>query len=982
MKHLNNLKFSYLASISLLLIFLFVGNITHGQNQLTVKPVNPTSNPLIDSLVGSLVGTGIRVENIRSNLKQTSKAMGTFKAPKQLFGIKEGLMMVTGDIAAIPGQNSFATISNPIPPTDTIANCSEGRQMLNSVIAYNNQTTTVRRAVDCATIQFDVIPSADSIKFNYVFGSEEYNEFVCSQFNDIFGFFIKGPGIVGDASLDADFPGTRNLAVIPGTDLPVSINTVNNGTDADPDGLCTFTPEGIASFVDNEDDVVGDPFIFPRIKFDGLTVVLTAAVKVIPCQTYTLTLTIADVVDGSWDSGVFIEKGSLRSGLTTTASSVYSTRFPYSIINCNPGTFIVKREFGDVAQKVSTRYTIGGTAINGVDYVQRLKNGSTQPLVDSVVLYPGMLADTITIVGLDGPNWTQSEQKFIKLKFLNSLVPYFNGLPNYCGDSSQMIIRKRFLYNAGPDRKICQFGDTLLKPLSTIVPSDIYRWRALTASGDTIVPQFLSCDTCEVPRASDTITTRYVVYVFDSISGCVTNDTVVLNVYNNPTLKPVTDKPGNKVCKGESIRLIANLPNPNPNWKYKWKKPLFANNDDVDPDSLNALSLLIINHNVPQYYVVTSTNEIGCSLTDSIQVQLLTKPIFSLPLRDTVQCKEMFDIVPLTLSDTGQTTFRWSVINTLGQTNLGISTPTATIQPTQSGFYVLTAKNSCVPDDATDTTHITVLYQDPFTIISDDTVCYGTQYKIALKDTGDVTGTEFSWSSLGQRVTDSHTGNLEFKAKAPSDFILNGKNVCYNLQGFVNDTLHLFVFDSTSAHHEAAVLGDSLTSAPVQFTSHFFPPTYSRTWGVKNLDTGWDTTLVGLNPSIVISQGGQIESKAVVFKQFGTRLCKDEQIVKFDIEPLGTVFVPNVLSDNRDGLNDFFTITARDKDGNKLREIKNGKVTVYNRWGKKVYENTNYNNTLNAEEIKEGLTDGIYFFEYKNERYNYKNGGWFRIVRE
>jgi hypothetical protein len=636
MIHHKNLKIKSLNFIFFYIIFVFSIKITNAQNQLVVKPINAVTNPLIDSLVGNLVGDGVKVLNIKSNLKPTSKALGTFKGPEQLLGIKEGLMMVTGDVSAMVGANTGALIvSNPILPADTLPGCSSGRQFLNKVLNYDVPVGTSRRATDCATIQFDIIPYADSIKFNYVFASEEYNTFVCSNFNDIFGFFINGPGIVGDQSLAPTYTMTKNLAIIPNSDLPVSINTVNNGEpgSAGVASNCTFTSEGTAAYLDNT-DISFNPFIFNRFKFNGLTTVLTAAVKVVPCQTYTLTLTVSDVNDGSYDSGVFIEKGSLRSGLTTSASSVYSARFPYSIINCNPGTFIVKRDGSNAGERVLARYTIGGTAINGVDYVQRLRNGNTQPLIDSIVLEPGVAADTITIVGLDGPTWSTTEQKYIVLKFLNSNLPYFNGAPNYCGDSSFMYIRKKFLYNAGPDKKICQLQDTLLKPVSIQVGSDIYRWRELNANGDTIVSQYLSCNTCPIPRAFNPSTTSFVVYVFDSLSGCVSNDTVVVSVENAPTSQFSSTAENFSVCKGNPLVISANPTTANTSWTYLWfgMDPL----NIVESSSINKKDLQIISHNQGQFYKVRIKNILGCTKEDSVFVSIKQLYIGA----DTVICQD------------------------------------------------------------------------------------------------------------------------------------------------------------------------------------------------------------------------------------------------------------------------------------------------------------------------------------------------------
>lgn len=64
---------------------------------------------------------------------------------------------------------------------------------------------------DATTLSFDFVPDQQFITFSYVFGAEEYNEFVGGSFNDIFGFFVNG----------------TNVAALPGTTTFVSINNVN-----------------------------------------------------------------------------------------------------------------------------------------------------------------------------------------------------------------------------------------------------------------------------------------------------------------------------------------------------------------------------------------------------------------------------------------------------------------------------------------------------------------------------------------------------------------------------------------------------------------------------------------------------------------------------------------------------------------------------------------------------------------------------------
>ncbi|MBK7946535.1 MAG: choice-of-anchor L domain-containing protein [Flavobacteriales bacterium] len=46
-------------------------------------------------------------------------------------------------------------------------------------------------------LEFDFIPTGDTLRFRYVFGSEEYPNYTCGSVNDVFGFFLSGRASVG-----------------------------------------------------------------------------------------------------------------------------------------------------------------------------------------------------------------------------------------------------------------------------------------------------------------------------------------------------------------------------------------------------------------------------------------------------------------------------------------------------------------------------------------------------------------------------------------------------------------------------------------------------------------------------------------------------------------------------------------------------------------------------------------------------------------
>jgi len=155
---------------------------------------------------------------------------------------------------------------------------------------------------DAAILEFDFTSLVDTIKFRYVFASEEYPTYVCSQYNDVFGFFITGPDPGGGT-----YTG-KNIALIPGTSLPVAINTINSGT---PGG--SYSAADCQSLSYNSFFKSNIPWMYNFI-YDGFTTILTVVCPVVKCQEYHIKLAITDAGDQSYDSGIFLEKNSFDIG--------------------------------------------------------------------------------------------------------------------------------------------------------------------------------------------------------------------------------------------------------------------------------------------------------------------------------------------------------------------------------------------------------------------------------------------------------------------------------------------------------------------------------------------------------------------------------------------------------------------------------------------------------------------------------------------
>lgn len=275
-----------------LLASVFFAASALAQSDLRVYKAQPAGVKSHRSLFESLVGEGVVLRSYSITKTSSDEAFGFFEDKQASLGMKKGLIMTTGGISALCGRNTVPNMSNNVHHVrqDNLrydANDNKGRCAELEKFLSKGQKT-----FDACVLEMDIIPTADTLSFNYVFGSEEYDEFVGSQFNDAFAFFITGKGIEGE----------RNLAVVPGTEIPVSVNTINHG------GNSSYhtAPSNPTFYVSN---VAGNI----AIEYDGMTRLMEIRQPVIPYETYHIKLAVADVSDNSYDSGVFIEGQSIIS---------------------------------------------------------------------------------------------------------------------------------------------------------------------------------------------------------------------------------------------------------------------------------------------------------------------------------------------------------------------------------------------------------------------------------------------------------------------------------------------------------------------------------------------------------------------------------------------------------------------------------------------------------------------------------------------
>lgn len=315
-------------------IFLFI-SVLSARCQLQITP-----GVSAQALAERLVGNGVTVFNASyTGLPTMSgffKNLGGTNIP-----IDSGIVLTTGlaatEIISI-GVNNNGTGTAATTHADNGHNIAGDPDLAAAVGVPTGQM------YDACVLEFDFMPTGDSIHFNYVFSSEEYIPIYVCNFNDAFAFFISGPGITG----------LRNIALVPSTTIPVSIFNVNNV----PGGACPNNP---AYYVDNLTN--------SYFTHDGHTIMFTAKERVQPCQTYHLKIVIADMTDPLVDSGVFLEARSLRSNPFTISNLTQtdpSSGSSYLVEGCARGAFEVVRQVATPDPQV-VNLLYAGTATNGTD---------------------------------------------------------------------------------------------------------------------------------------------------------------------------------------------------------------------------------------------------------------------------------------------------------------------------------------------------------------------------------------------------------------------------------------------------------------------------------------------------------------------------------------------------------------------------------------------------------------------------------------
>ncbi len=326
-------------------------------------------------LMQNFVGQGVYIYNATFNgfsgsVRAQYPQIGTFAANGyDRLSMESGIIMTTGHVKTAEGPNNSTSSSNPMGMSNS--------QYVDPQMAQMGITDN---AYECSTLDFDFVCLNSNVSFTYCFGSEEYNEYVFSNYNDVFVFFLTGPDPATGQVV------TRNIAMIPGTQdddhpygIPVAINTVNAGYSTG-----SYTPNCDGCYTQfyqyyQNNDTLNDygSTANPGVQYDGLTSKLTASAAIVPCQSYHMHISVCDVSDAGFHSGVFLEG---RSFTTTTAGIGLTNATRETVRKGTPRTISV--DLGESSFDSAIVFVnFEGEAVSGVDFLCLTDDG--------VVLNPG-----------------------------------------------------------------------------------------------------------------------------------------------------------------------------------------------------------------------------------------------------------------------------------------------------------------------------------------------------------------------------------------------------------------------------------------------------------------------------------------------------------------------------------------------------------------------------------------------------------------
>lgn len=578
-----------------------------------------------------LVGNGVSVSNI--GYTGSANAIGSFNGASTNIGLNSGIILTTGTV-----QNNA---DGPHGPNDSggagVDNGAGGNPLLNGIAG----NTTYNAAV----LEFDFVPTADTVSFRYVFASEEYPEYVCSDFNDVFAFFITGPNPSGGSYSNT------NIALVPGSTTPITINNINSGqvgSNGDAANCGAFGLSNSAYYVNNGSGTT--------IQYDGFTVPLTAKANVECGATYHLVIAIADVGDGVWDSGIFLEANSLTSFLPvemTSSLALDGFNDNYTMAEgCETATVTITRPQSQAANALSIPVMVSGTATEGVDYTN---------IPNSINFAAGQTSVQFTFDALLDGFAEGSETVIIQLN-----------QPDPCGNNN-FITLEHVIQDINPVQ-------VTVPDVNVNCPGeDAYLVANITGGLEPYTINWDVGGTDDTLIVNPTTTTTYNVTVNDACVGTPANASgqVIVPVY--PPLTIFTSPDTSVLCPNTPHTLYAEATGGEGQYSFTWYEGTTVVGTGISHD---------ISPMVTTTYTVTVTDGCGVEISNDI-VYTVEASVLQLEMTpDQLICPGDSALIGVTATEgLGNYTYFWH--------HSGETTDEVIVWPNQTTTYTVSVEDDC-----------------------------------------------------------------------------------------------------------------------------------------------------------------------------------------------------------------------------------------------------------------------------------------------
>ena len=657
--------------------------------QLTTSVQSPTS--VVQNV---LLGPGVTVSNVYYS--GSANAIGSFNANINNFGLTSGVVITTGTIN--PGG------SGPQGPNDQsnsgVDNGTPGYALLSQQVGG---TSTYNASV----LEFDFIPYADTVRFKYVFGSEEYPEYVGSQFNDAFAFYISGPGIPG---------GIQNIAKLP-NGATVTINNVNNGN---PGASPPVGPANAAYFVPNGDGN-SSPYNGSNqyMQYDGFTKVLEAVSRVQCGQTYHLIIAIADVGDGIYDSGIFLEANSLTSKVPVEVDySMSYDAFGDGVTmaeGCVTTTVTLTRNTSNLSSPLTIPVSVSGTATELTDYTD----------IPTTVTFPAGQSTTTFSFSANADGLTEGTET----------VDILFDIPDPCGGSSGLELNLK-INDIQPVTVSVETSDVAC-------PGENIDVIANAAGG--VGPYTYSWNTGATSPSisvSPSSTQTYTVTVTDNClnQSATGSGTVTVPVFTPLTLTTSGDV--TEICPYVPTTLTATASGGAGSYQYQWT--------DANGDPLSQTTSIDVAPAASTFYTVSVTDFCGNSASETITYTITSPPLIVTMSPDLTVCPYADAVLTATATGGyGQYYYFWN--------HSGETTQTVTVNPAVTTTYTVRVSDECQTFTVEGQVTVNVVKPNADFIVSSHTVVEDLPITFQNLTTG---GDTYYWTfGDGHNSTEVHPNN-------------------------------------------------------------------------------------------------------------------------------------------------------------------------------------------------------------------------------